>query len=295
MTTNIPIFLSSDNNYAPFIATTIASICDNTKSFINFYVLDGGISEDNKAKIESLKFKFNNFSLEFITIDTDKYFKNFVNKAHFTKSMYSRFLIPILKPEIDKAIYSDVDVIVLGDIIEMYNEDLEGYTIGAVWEDFAEQTTNAKRCPHLNLSDEHKFFASGNLLIDCKKWREGDITRKLIEIEKEYRNSLRFPDQDILNKCFDNNYKILSKKYCYVSQNFNFYKDHDILIRHYNMELKPWHIHEKLKTELINNVIDFWYYAKMTPFYNQLLDNCKIKNIKELLSLIRTKKQPQLI
>ena len=37
---NIPIFLSSDNNYAPFVATTIASICDNTKSFCDFYVLD---------------------------------------------------------------------------------------------------------------------------------------------------------------------------------------------------------------------------------------------------------------
>ena len=40
---NIPIFLSSDDNYAPFVATTIASICDNTKSFCEFYVLDGGI------------------------------------------------------------------------------------------------------------------------------------------------------------------------------------------------------------------------------------------------------------
>ena len=36
----IPIFLSSDNNYAPFVATTIASVCDNTKSFCDFYILD---------------------------------------------------------------------------------------------------------------------------------------------------------------------------------------------------------------------------------------------------------------
>jgi len=47
----IPIFLSSDNNYAPFVATTIASICDNTKSFCDFYILDGGIEEENKEKI----------------------------------------------------------------------------------------------------------------------------------------------------------------------------------------------------------------------------------------------------
>ena len=48
---NIPIFLASDNNYAPFVATTIASICDNTKSFCNFYILDGGISKKIRIKL----------------------------------------------------------------------------------------------------------------------------------------------------------------------------------------------------------------------------------------------------
>ena len=48
---NIPIFLSSDNNYAPFVATTIASICDNTKSFCEFYILDGGITQEIKSTI----------------------------------------------------------------------------------------------------------------------------------------------------------------------------------------------------------------------------------------------------
>ena len=50
----IPIFLSSDNNYAPYIATTIASICDNTAAFCEFYILDGGIKTDNKTKIKTL-------------------------------------------------------------------------------------------------------------------------------------------------------------------------------------------------------------------------------------------------
>ena len=72
----IPIFLSSDNNYAPYVATTIASICDNTKSFCDFYILDGGISKENQEKIYVLKEKFNNFSIEFINIDVDKEFKS---------------------------------------------------------------------------------------------------------------------------------------------------------------------------------------------------------------------------
>ena len=82
---NIHIFLSSDNNYAPFVATTIASICDNTKSFCDFYILDSGIEEEeeeeeNKEKICQLKTKFNNFSIVL----------NFSNKKHIISALRKR-------------------------------------------------------------------------------------------------------------------------------------------------------------------------------------------------------------
>lgn len=290
MKNNIPIFLSSDNDYAPFVATTIASICDNTESFVDFYILDGGISSENQQRICQLKEQFNNFSIEFIKIDINECFNDFTTKAHFTKSMYSRFLIPQLKPEIKKAIYTDVDVIVLGDISELYNEDLGEYIIGAVWEEYAENVELGARSPFLELSSGHKYFASGNLLINCEKWREKSVTKELLAIEKRYRDDLKFPDQDILNKAFDNNYKVLPAKYCYVTQNYNFYKEHNFVIRHFNAELKPWIFHKDLKTDLLKNIEDFWYYAKMTNFYEELLSNCKIKNFKDLLLLLRGKK-----
>ena len=132
---NIPIFLSSDNNYAPFVATTIASICDNTKSFCEFYILDGGITQENQEKICKLKVQFNNFSIEFIKIDVEKTFKNIDYKNicnYVTISTYNRFLIPMLKLNTDKAIYLDVDVIVVGDILKFYEQDLNNHIIGAI-------------------------------------------------------------------------------------------------------------------------------------------------------------------
>ena len=128
---NIPIFLSSDNNYAPFVATTIASICDNTKSFCEFYILDGGITQENQEKICKLKVQFNNFSIEFIKIDVEKTFKNidYKNTCNYvTISTYNRFLIPMLKLNTDKAIYLDVDVIVIGDILKFYEQDFSVYS-----------------------------------------------------------------------------------------------------------------------------------------------------------------------
>lgn len=252
---------------------------NNTESFICFYVLDGGISDINKHLIESIKVDFNNFSIEFIKINTDKYFKDFKETQTITKSMYNRFLIPELKPEINKAIYIDIDVIALDDIAKLYNEDLENYALGAVWEEFAEKTSNVKRKNALELHNNHKYFCSGTLLINCKKWREENIISKLFEIEKIYKDNLTNPDQDILNKCFENNYKQLPAKYCYINQNYYFYKSHNVAIRHYNGVVKPWHIN--WKTDLMPNVEDFWLYAEKTPFFEQLINACNSEEARQ--------------
>ena len=275
---SIPIFLASDNNYAPFIATTIASICDNTKSFIDFYILDGGISEINKEKIILLKNKFDNFSIEFISIDTKKEFHNFPEVRGITRSMYNRFLIPTIKPNINKAIYSDVDVIVVDDIAKLYNEDLENYALGAVWEEFHENSHNISRKQTLKLTDSHKYFCSGIILIDCKKWRESSITEKLLELGKKHTGDLKWPDQDLLNIYFDNNYKKLSYKYCFVDPCHEFHKKKDFIIRHYTGDLKPWKIAPEITTELFPDTQLFWHYMSLTSFYSELKEQCTIKN-----------------
>jgi lipopolysaccharide biosynthesis glycosyltransferase len=284
---NIPVFLASDNNYAPFVATTIASTCDNTNSFIEFYILDGGITKQNQEKICSLKNKFTNFSIEFIPLDLDKEFPDFKETANITKSMYSRFLIPTLKPMLNKVIYSDVDVIMLDDIAKMYSEELNGYAVGAVWEEYAEASYNIIRKNNLELKNNHKYFCSGHLLINCNKWLEENVLEKLNKIATEYKNILTCPDQDVLNKYFDSNYKILDKKYSYINQNFYFFdKIDNIVIRHYNGKTKPWHISPDSNIEsFIPNHKDFWHYAKMTDFYDELYS--KTQNKTEQDKIIR--------
>lgn len=283
---NIPVFLASDDNYAPFVATTIASICDNTKSFIEFYILDGGISNINKSKIAYLINQFNNFSIEFIKLDLDREFPDFKETDRISKSMYSRFLIPTLKPNLNKVIYSDVDVIFLDDISKMYNESLDDHALGAVWEEYSEKINNDSHKKRLELSNFHKYFSSGNLIIDSNKWLDNSILEKLIKISTDSIDILSCPDQDVLNKFFNNNYKVLNQKYCYINQNFIFYEDHnDIVIRHYNGKIKPWHVAPGSDSSLMPNLEDFWYYAKKTDFYEELY--IKTQNKEEQVLLLR--------
>jgi len=282
----IPIFLSSDNNYAPYIATTIASVCNNTKSFVDFYILDGGIKHENREKICSLKEKFNNFSIEFINIlpHVEKY--KMVTKRFCSNTTYSRFFIAELKPEIDKALYSDVDVIFLGDIKEFYNCSLDKYIIGAIQAPYID-TSKMK----INFSKEHVYFCAGNLLIDCKEWRKNKIINKLDAAYNKYCNILTALDQDILNKTFDNNYKVLSNKFCITEYHLDYCKDNsDIIVRHYGTSIKPWNVNPNISDEIYPNLSDFWYYAKMTAFYNDLINNVNKINTKDILMHIKVEK-----
>lgn len=219
---NIPVFLASDDKFAPFVATTMASILMNTNEFIEFYILDCGITDTNKSKIDATHKYFSNFSVEFVKVELNKYFESFPELENISKAMYARYLIPILKPDIKKAIYSDIDVTFVGDIKNLFLENLDNKIVGAVPSQRGKLNNNyaeAKR--KLGLSEKHHFFMTGLLLIDCELWRNSNITNKLLEKTQQYSNNLDLPDQEIFNIVFDNNYKMLDKKYCVIYKIFN--------------------------------------------------------------------------
>jgi glycosyltransferase involved in cell wall biosynthesis len=269
----IPIFLSADNNYAPFVATTIASICFHTKAVVNFYVLDGGISEFNERRIKSLKKRFTGFTVEFIQIHNE-IFKGFRVISPFSLSAYYRFLIPHFKQNLNKVIYLDVDVIALGDISELYNEKLEGYSLAAVPDTTGSAASREKCKSAMRLSAGHTYFNSGVLLIDLKKWRENNTTLDLFDTEKLFRNKLTWPDQDVLNKHFDRNYKVLDTKYNVMTNSGQ--QGENIIIRHFNTVWKPWNCNGVYGDSTIENFNDFWFFAAQTPFLLEMQQNSGI-------------------
>lgn len=282
----IPIFLSSDNNYAPYIATTIASICDNTAAFCEFYILDGGIKTDNKTKIKTLMEQYNNFSIEYINIDTEKYFKNFVTNSYITLPTYYRFIIPQLKLNLERILYLDVDIIVKGDIQELFNTNLDNKVLGAI-KDLGDSYYIKRLKFNVEIDPSHTYFNAGVLLIDCKKWREQNISEKLFNTEKKYRGKLLCNDQDVLNKVFENNYKMLLEKFNALTLKG------DTVIRHYYSKPKPWEIKQDIKnsSQLLQDVDLFWYYAQKTPYYEQLCANCQYKSPAQMQLLMLYKKK----
>jgi lipopolysaccharide biosynthesis glycosyltransferase len=304
---NIPIFLASDDNFSPFVATSITSICINTNSIIDFYILDSGICDVNKTKISDMATKFGNCTLEFIKIAPGR-LQNFRQYSqHITLATYNRFFIPYIKPKISQAIYLDVDVIAMGDIEELWSIGSVG-TLGAVWEEFFQKSENKLRRAYLDCSENHLFFNAGVLLINCNYWRDEDVFSKLLSINTRYSNASSIVDEDILNKCFDNNYDRIPDRFNLMNgtilnnrnNNIQVIQDADIIIRHYEGVLKPWNS-EKAACGITDHYNLFWDYAKLTPYYDMLrsgfivkrdelkrqLEICRKDNIKKRFNSLR--------
>ena len=193
--------------------------------------------------------------------------------------MYNRFLIPKFKQYLRKVIYLDVDVIVLGDIISLYNETLDGYSIAAAPDITASNCDISVLKKRMDISQDHIYFNSGVMLIDCIKWNKLNIIKNLFVIESKFRNKLTWPDQDILNKQFDSNYKVLSTKYNFATESAQEYRLLDnIVIRHFNTIWKPWNYNGVHGHTAIKNFNDFWKFAAMTPFLLELLKQSGISD-----------------
>ena len=220
----IPVILSSDVNYSCFIATTGASILYNTNSFIEFYILSDGISEKNKSLInETFKSITHHFSINFIEVNADEHFSQIKLEEgyHVKLNTCNRLLFPLLAPNVDRAIYLDVDLIVLDDIKKLWEIDLEGHVFGAVplFIDRASTIEFFKQQAKISLEEKYPYFNSGVLVVDYSKWRQlkgsnDNIINDLFHILKDIKTNLT-PDEVILNKFayLNNGYKILQHKY----------------------------------------------------------------------------------
>ena len=285
----IPIFLSSDNNYAPMVATTILSILSHSSLPVDFYVLDSGISKKNKTKIiKSIKSEID-YSLNFINIDMNL-ISNLTTPEHYLSyASYNRLLIPEINKNLKKVIYSDVDIICQDDIAELYRLDLGHYAIGAIPDVYYKYNDTDVR-QRLDLNENHHYFYSGLLLVDCEKWREENITSKLFQISDRYKEKIHQGDQDVLNIYFNSNYKEINPRFEVTNLMIKY---SDFLneeekqavkkpaIRHYESEEKPWN-KKSFLNEPMRDFDLFWQYAKLTIFYSELKFNFiimdKLKN-----------------
>lgn len=277
----INVCLASDENYVQHLTVVIASILKNANisDELYFYILSNKISESSKTKILQVK-DIKECSMIFIELDVVHFEKCPVFNNHITITMYYRYMIASVCPDIDKIIYLDCDVVVEDSLAELFNTNIDDYWIGAV-EDVGYTF-------HRQFDERmYKFFYvnSGVLLINLKKWREDNIEKLLFDTTIEMHDKILQGDQDIINlalreKCLTLDYKwnvqdTFFRKNAEVRKNTNkklilkAAKNPSII--HFTGAKKPW------QELIIPKATSYLKYLQYTPWKGSLPTDVEYK------------------
>ena len=204
----VGIVASSDNNYAPHLTVLFYSLLANCSApeRVSLFCLDGGISDDNKARMDREIRKLGAAGVDFISFDSSRY-DNLPTIKHITSSAYYRISIPeIFDDSVHKIIYLDCDMIVKGDIIELWETDISDFHIGAV-ENLSGHTYKKLGIP------QNQYFNSGMLLINLDLWRRDGIPEKVFKFKNENPDRISTNDQCALNGVLHDKWKHLHLKW----------------------------------------------------------------------------------
>lgn len=196
----IPVVLCFDSRILLGAAVTIKSLIDHAKenTVYDIRIFHSEINEKNQKNLCSLV-ENTRHEMKFHYVDP-ALFKNAPrNKGSWTEIVYYRLLTPEILTEYDKAIYSDVDVLVKGDLQEVFNTNIDGYEIGAIptCTNLSIKTRHPKR--YFEEIKNEKSYISGFILFNNKLMREEGTVQKFFKTIETYNKRLVFFDMDTLN------------------------------------------------------------------------------------------------
>ena len=246
---NKTIVLAGDRNYTRQLETTIKSILYHNQD-VKIYILNQDIMPDWFRKPRKIARMLGSDIID-IKLPEQAVFQGWETKEYISTMTYARYFIPDYISE-DKVLYLDSDLIVNKSLETLFDTDLQGNLLAAVWD------------------TDGITFNAGVMLINNKKWRQEKLKQRLIEQSivtirevEEGRFENFNGDQTILNQACSNQWLELDKE-------FNLQVGHDTTafynkwenyfnelvppsIIHFVSYRKPW------ATLIANRYRDLWW------------------------------------
>lgn len=253
---NIPVVWGADKKYILQAFVVMRTILLHSKEKYHFFILTSDyIDEEVREVTEILSKEYDNFKISVKVIDPTCFEKAQICNTHLSKAAYFRLLIPELIQEYDKCIYLDCDIIVHGDLKELYEIELGNNYLAGVKDCHIIADTSRERQHQriLGLPTRAQYINSGVLVMGLKRLRRDKMVPLFMEQLKEEN---WYEDQDVLNACCYPFIKTIPLKYNlfhfylgtsikflyelpYGRQDFDF--DHDVpYILHIGGAFKAW-------------------------------------------------------
>lgn len=202
--------IAIDRNFIMQACTLLKSIELTQKNFACVYILHDDLTDEDKTIILS---QFNKEKIEiiFLYVKLDNFNFHTSNKVHLSKATYFRLYLHKLLPNtIDRILYLDCDMVVLDDLLSLYNTDFNGKPCSVVIDMFSDDREIYQRLDYLEYSG---YFNAGMILINLPVWTKEEISEKALAFIKDYPEKCIAHDQDALNKALSGNFIFASTRY----------------------------------------------------------------------------------
>lgn len=256
----LTVALAADDQFAAPLGITIYSIIKNASAqdVLDIFVLDCGITEENRQKIRSL-FAGTRHQVTFLTCDLTS-LKTVPMRDHWSIAIFARLFLPHLLPHTQRVLYLDSDVLVRGSLSELFELDMRDALIAGVkdWALWALYKFQPRQLDSFYVNEDFvkmfarvDYFNAGVLLMNLDLARKENLTEKCLHFIAQHQNELRFFDQDAINFVCADKRKILPLRFnmppflneqevpAALQQEFRQTKGQCVIV-HYLSKYKPW-------------------------------------------------------
>lgn len=281
----IAVAFAPDNEYAEQTGVAMTSLlmnCDRN-THCHFYILDAGLSAENKERFEQLKrIRSCDISFRETAEVVQKYgFGDYVQKGALpwtTAATFHRLLLPSLLPEVDQVLYLDGDVVVRKDLTALFQTKLDRNYLGMASDVYA----RANVIPHDpyfrdRLGIDGEYFNAGVALFNLARMRRDGIEKMLLDYLAAH-GPFKFIDQDLMNAALRGKIHRLDQTWNMTQGCWNFdptaippqETNHiiecrtDPAIVHFAGEAKPWHLFGGPYRIPFGD--DYWHYHELSPW-----------------------------
>ena len=284
----IPVVWGLDKKYVLQAFVVMHSILRSSKQSFHFFILTADEIKNDVGKFKDiLRKEYSNFELSVKMVDINRFADARIYNGHLSKAAYFRLLIPEIILEYDKCIYLDCDVIVHGDLKELYEIRIEDNYLAGVKDCHVIEDTpfELKHEQVLGIPSRDKYINSGVMLMNLDKLRRDKLVARFWEqLQKENW----FEDNDVLDVCCYPSIKIIPLKYNlfhfylgnhirflydlpYDEQEFDFDHEHPFIL-HMGADFKPWNSFS------VKGSKEWWHLAEIfnaSQSYYEYLQKCQ--------------------
>ncbi len=203
------IAYSINEKYVDYCLVSVCSLLENNPGAnVRIHILYDDLSQGAISKIRS--FVTGRGAIVELHKVEEETVRGLVLQEWPRSAWYRIFLPMILGEEVHRVLYLDSDTVVAGPISDLFEIDMEGYSLAGCVDIM---TLDDEIFNRLEYPKDAGYICSGVLLMNLDYFREHQVSSTILGYARDNADKLRYPDQDAINYVCRDSKMLLPLKY----------------------------------------------------------------------------------